>query len=481
VAFDRNCRAVTGLARYNLDKCQPIPQREDRPSEKSLQREDKMEANGLKRLSLILIVGLILGSILACDFGGGAGTATPLVTPESPGTVTPPVTPESPGTAKPRVTLESPTSGIELEVGQQVEIVCLVEDPKGGVSVELAVDGVLYAAQGSPNAGGQPQWKFVDTWAAQVDPGIHILTITAYNVDKVASDPVAITVTVVEGAAPEGTGAVTLATSTPPPGTTATLPPVRPTQTTAAPPPTNTPVSPPGPTNTPVPPPTPTNTPVPPPPALPDLIIYAIYLDRDSVSFRGTVHAQVVVVNRGNTPAGAFRVSWEFGSGSGGQNVPCCLGPNQSYSLEWDSLPLYTSYNTRAMADESQMVQESSEDNNTLTRWVNVAAAQPDLIVTEIRITPDLVPPGATAFAQITVRNQGTAAVGAFAVTWRYAPSTSYDWDVSALGPGEQTTLECTTGPLVTSHRTRADVDPAGLVQESDEGNNSLDRWVNVG
>ena len=272
MAFDRNCRAVTGLARYNLDKCQPIPQREDRPSEKSLQREDKMEANGLKRLSLILIVGLILGSILACDFGGGAATPKPLVTPESP------------GTAKPRVTLESPTSGIELEIGQQVEIVCHVEDPKGVASVELAVDGVLYATQESPNPEGQPQWKFVETWAAKVDPGMHTLTITAYNVDKVASDPVTISVTVEAGAAPEATGEVTLPTSTPSPGTTPTVPPPGATETAPAPAPTQTTALPP-----------PTNTPAVPPQPLPDLIVTELYVDPPNPAYGASGQATFTI------------------------------------------------------------------------------------------------------------------------------------------------------------------------------------------
>jgi len=437
-----------------------------------------MHSTKLQRLSLILIVGLMLSSILACDFGGGAGAAKPLVT------------------------LESPLSGLELEVGQQVEIVCIAEDPQGIVSVELAVDGVIYATQESPNPEGQPQWKFVETWAAKADPGTHTLAITAYNVDEVASDPVTITVTVVAGAAPEATGAVTLATGTPPPGTTGAAPSpgttetasapaptpttgaAVPTRTTAAaPPPTNTPV-PPRPTNTPVPPRGPTNTAVPPPtstpvPGLPDLVVYAIYLDRDTVPYDETVHATVVVVNQGNAPAAAFRVSWDFGSGSGGQNVPCCLGPNQSYSLEWDSLPLYASYNTWAMADESRVVQESNEGNNRLARWVNVPPAFPDL--SWYWAGGISVHSGEQVLEQICVKNGGNAPAGPFVVWWKYGNEASQvcQWPVPGLGPNEETTLECTV-TIYSAYHSQGYIDQANTVQESNEENNTFGFLIEI-
>jgi len=437
-----------------------------------------MGSTPVRRLYLIVVVGVMVGGILACDFGGGAGAA------------------------KPRVTLESPPSAIELEVGQQVQIVCIVEDPKGVVSVELAVDGVIYATQESPNPEGQPQWKFVETWAAKVDPGTHTLTITAHNVDQVASDPVTISVTVVEGAAPEATGAVTLPTSTPSPGTTPAVPPPDttetvsapaptpttgasvPTRTTAAaPPPTNTP-APPRPTNTPVPPQPPTNTPVPPPtstavPGLPDLVIYAIYLDRDTVPYGESVHATVAVVNQGNAPAGLFRVSWDFGSGSGGQNVPCCLGPNQSYTLEWDSLPLYASYNTWAMADENQTVQESNEANNRRWQWLNVELPTIDLDLVAIGGISDRARWGQQAYADIVVKNNGNGPSGPFFARCVFCPDVC-EWNVDSLGPSEERELSVCSIVLYPPCDWQCYVDWTNSVQESNEGNNSMGYHIDL-
>jgi hypothetical protein len=425
-----------------------------------------MHSTRLHRLSLIVVVALLLGGVLACDLGGGTEAA------------------------KPQVNCTSPVGAIELEVGQQVEIVCMVEDPKGVASVELAVDGVLYATQESPNPEGEPLWKFVESWAAKADPGIHTLTITAYNVDKVSSDPVTISVTVVGGGAAEATTEVTLATSTLAPGTTSTVPPPGTTQTVSAPVPTPTTGAPmptrttaAAPTNTPARPPMATNTPVPPPtstpvPSLPDLIVYAIYLDRDTVPYGETVHATVAVVNQGNAPAGAFRVSWDFGSGSGGQNVPCCLGPNQSYSLEWDSLPLYASYNTWAMADESQVVQESNEGNNRLARWVSVESPTVDLRLTWVAI-PDRTFSGQQIYVQIGVENSGNGPAGPF-VARCVVCSQECEWVVDGLGPGEEQSLPSRSATVYPPCDWQCVIDPANSVPESDEDNNTMQHRIDL-
>jgi subtilase family serine protease len=180
-----------------------------------------------------------------------------------------------------------------------------------------------------------------------------------------------------------------------------------------------------------------------------------------------------VVVNQGNAPAAAFRVSWNFGSGSGGQNVPCCLGPNQSYTLEWTSLPLYTSYNTRAMADESQSVQESNESNNTLERWVNVPPAMPNL--SWYGAGAIHVHSGEQVNEDIYVKNFGNAPAGPFAVWWRYGVDASQvcQWDVPGLGSGEHTALWCTV-TIYSAYRAQGYIDQANSVQESDEGDNTF-------
>jgi hypothetical protein len=326
-----------------------------------------MHSTKLQRLSLILVAGLILSGVLACDpFGGGA--------------------------TKPTVTVSSPENLTEVQVGAEVEVVSTARDTKGVTKVELAVDGVLFSTEASPSPQGDTSWTLTQTWVT-TDPGTHNLTVTAYNVDGLASDPWVIAVNVVEGAGPGATGTVTVATSTPaapgatatlpPPGSTATTAPPAPTRTTAAPtrttaaaPPTNTPVPPPPPTNTPVPPPPPTNTPVPPPPPtntpvppppLPDLVIKELNLNPWPYWSQSS-HMTMRISNSGSGDAGPFTVWYNWGP-DGDANTCKDRIPGLA-ALTWtvyecDVGPFWYSYTTQGIVDFGSEVLESDEGNNT--------------------------------------------------------------------------------------------------------------------
>jgi hypothetical protein len=318
-----------------------------------------MKPNEVQRLSLIVVVVLVLSGMLACDFGGGA--------------------------TKPTVTVSSPENLTMVRVGSEVEVVSTARDTKGVTKVELAVDGVLFGTETSPSPQGDTSWTLTQTWVA-TDPGVHNLAVTAYNVDGVASDASNVQVRVVEGAEPEATGAVTMATSTPaapgatatspPPGSTATTAPPAPTRTTAAAPPTNTPVPPPPPTNTPVPPPPPTNTPVPPPPptntpvpppALPDLVIKELNLEPWPYWSQSS-HMTMRISNSGSGDAGPFTVWYNWGP-DGDANTCKDVVPGLA-ALTWtvyecDVGPFWYSYTTQGIVDFGSEVQESDEGNNT--------------------------------------------------------------------------------------------------------------------
>jgi hypothetical protein len=207
-------------------------------------------------------------------------------------------------------------------------------------------------------------------------------------------------------------------------------------------------------------------------PGLPDLIISAINLDRDMVPYGGTVHAQVVVLNQGNASAGAFRVTWDFGSGNGGHDVPCCLAPNQSYAMEWTSLPLSTSYNTLATADENQTVQESNEANNRRWQWLNVELPTIDLDLVAIGGISDRARWGQQAYADIVVKNNGNGPSGPFFARCVFCPDVC-EWNVDSLGPSEERELSVCSIVLYPPCDWRCYIDPANTVQESNEDNNS--------
>jgi hypothetical protein len=186
------------------------------------------------------------------------------------------------GPQKPTVEILSPPSGSQVALGEEVSVQYRATDATAVVRVELELGGAVVGAQNSPVAEGQPVMNGILTWSA-AEAGSYTLIIRAYNRDRVASDPVGVSITVGGGeAVPGSTVTISLliqggtqtpessttvspqsATATRPPSTPSpsqTRPPAAPTATSTKPAPTATR---PAPTQTPPPSPTPTQGPVP--------------------------------------------------------------------------------------------------------------------------------------------------------------------------------------------------------------------------
>jgi hypothetical protein len=182
------------------------------------------------------------------------------------------------GPQKPSVEILSPPSGSAVAQGEEVSVEYRATDPSAVVRVELEVGGAVIDAQNSPVAEGQPVMNGILTWTAE-EAGNYTLIVHAYNRERVASDPVGVSVTVGEGGAVLGStvtisllihgGTQTPDSSATVPPVTATRPPTAPSPSPTRPPaaPTATPTRP-APTATQLPPPsppspTPTQGPVP--------------------------------------------------------------------------------------------------------------------------------------------------------------------------------------------------------------------------
>ena len=420
-----------------------------------------MHPTKLQRLSLIMVVGLLLSGVLACDpFGGGA--------------------------TKPTVTVSSPENLTEVQVGAEVEVVSTARDTKGVTKVELAVDGVLFSTEASPSPQGDTSWTLTQTWVA-TDPGVHNLAVTAYNVDGVASDASNVQVRVVEGAEPGAAGTVTLATSTPAaPGATATLPPPGSTATTAPPAPTRTTAAPTrttaaaAPTNTPVPPPPPTNTPVPPPPGQPDLIISELYVDPANPAYGASGAAYFTIRNRGSGPAGQSVLYYPWGPGGSevGQAQVPALSAGAEHSLGANVGPFYSSFSVWGVIDAGSAVTESNEDNNRREFMVNLAApGLPDLTIVGLDLNPWPYW-GNESDVYITVANIGSGDAGPSTVVYYWADSAACQVRLDALPAGAQVTVSCHAGPFWSSYNTWAMANATSEVTESNYDNNRGELYV---
>lgn len=110
---------------------------------------------------------------------------------------------------KPVVVIQSPPSGSQFHQDEEIAVQSTSTDPKGVVRVELQVDGVTVDVDASPTASGQASFTLLQSWKA-VNIGTHTLLVRAYNRAGIASDPSAISVTILQGVAQESNPAPTL-------------------------------------------------------------------------------------------------------------------------------------------------------------------------------------------------------------------------------------------------------------------------------
>lgn len=129
----------------------------------------------LAQLASLCSFLLGLGLLAACD--------TPLV----------PDTPLPQPGSKPIVTFKQPASGSSFAVQNPVLVDGIAQDPSGIIRVDLLVNGAVADSQSLFIA--SPRFEYSTTWRPTAG-GQMTLSLVAYNVNNVASDPAAVTVNV---------------------------------------------------------------------------------------------------------------------------------------------------------------------------------------------------------------------------------------------------------------------------------------------
>lgn len=117
--------------------------------------------------------------------------ATPTPAPLQP-TLAPVLPTATPGgeSNPPTVQMVAPTNGIQMTVGQPINVVALVSDDAGIRYVEFYADNVLINTQQPPNP---TTYQAVFPWTTN-QPGQHTLFVVAYDVNNNASVPATVTV-----------------------------------------------------------------------------------------------------------------------------------------------------------------------------------------------------------------------------------------------------------------------------------------------
>lgn len=107
---------------------------------------------------------------------------------------------------------------------------------------------------------------------------------------------------------------------------------------------------------------------------------------------------------------------------------------------------------------------------------------KPDLVAADMQVAPNPAIKGVPLSVQVRVTNQGDAPSGNFSVQWWTSWAVvGCNWSVPSLAPGASKNLSCSyTYQGWSTYAIKEDVDPGNLVDESNEGNNTLEQQLQV-
>jgi hypothetical protein len=328
----------------------------------------------------------------------------------------------------PTVVIDSPADGAQIVAGTRIILQATATGADDITLLELSVDGAIVATTTSPDGDGADRLSVSKAWVFDTE-GRHTVSAVAYTAAGKVSDPASVRVTAVED-----TGEVIPeATPTPAPGG-----------------PTDTPA--PLPTQTPLPSPTlePSVTTVPPP-----------QIDYFQASPASITAGDCTTLQWGkvNYATEAWIEPDVGGVGTPGSETVC---PTET-----------TTYILTATGPGG---------TTTASATVTVIGGLPDLTVDSIAFVPDPAVQGQSNEVQITIRNIGQGAAGAFNWDWQAGSEGVFDGRVQGLRAGESTvvTVDWTPANAYARLTTEARVDTDDEVVESDERNNRLTADVEV-
>jgi len=239
----------------------------------------------------------------------------------------------------------------------------------------------------------------------------------------------------------------------------------------------------------------------------PDLIVTAISWLPTSPVTGNAVTFSATIKNQGTaaTPSGVIhgvsfsvdgtQVNWSdtnTSSLAAGASITLTANNGPGGSSTWTATS--GTHTILANVDDTNLIAESNESNNTLSSSMTVGSGLPDLIVTGISWSPSSPVAGNAVTFSATIKNQGTAATPSgviHGVEFR-VDGVQVNWsdnNTASLAAGASETLTANGGPTGSStwtatsgtHTILATVDDVNRIAESNESNNTLTASMTVG
>ena len=216
-------------------------------------------------------------------------------------------------------------------------------------------------------------------------------------------------------------------------------------------------------------------------PPLPDLTVTALtgnkaqYEAGDTMTITGTVKnigesaAAATTVRLTESGIGTFSTNLSAMSAGASQTVTfTCTAPT---SLNAQSITM------TVLVDPNNLVAESNESNNSKTVTLSINALRPDIEIVESTITDWYA--GMEVTVSATVRNRTAQPVPSVAIRLSIGDA-SYTESIPIAGNGSNLAVFRITVPKAGSYAVELFADPNGILSETDEGNNTLIKNIQV-
>ena len=202
----------------------------------------------------------------------------------------------------------------------------------------------------------------------------------------------------------------------------------------------------------------------------PDLIVSSITLSPAEPAIDETVSITAAVKNQGNSAAGPSHVVCYVDSTILATVQISSLGAGTSTTATFTWKAEQGSHTIKAIADTTNIVNETSETNNTNTYAITTKAA--DLIVQSITWSPPNPSRGEAVMFSVVLKNQGNAVSRTTNMELFIDGSSRGLQDIPAINPGGTATKTYNWVAIVGQHAIKAAADQLNHVKESNESNN---------
>lgn len=213
--------------------------------------------------------------------------------------------------------------------------------------------------------------------------------------------------------------------------------------------------------------------------ALPDLTVTALASDKSVYEAGETVIILTTVKNVGPSTSAATTVRLMVPDiGTYTKSVSAlAAGASQTVQFTFTAPTSLTplSIMVTSAADPDNLVKESNESNNTRAATIVVNALRPDIEVTDSTISDWYT--GMNVTVSATIRNRTAQPVPSVTIRLSIGAAT-YNVNVPVSGNGSNLAVFRVTVPATGSYTVRVTADPDAVINETDEGNNTLTRSI---